>query len=113
MGRWTEGCAARCDLLDAAPAGSEGDVFGVDEHGLESEEVVAGDARSEPAVVLVDAAGGAQDFADNAREVPVGAAGVLEAEVGVHLVETVGRVDDGRVAVDQASHRQPACGRAW
>ena len=98
--RRTEGRAACCYSSDTAFAGFDGDVFGVDEYCLEGEEVVAGNAGADPAVVLVDASQSTQDFADNILEVPVGAAAVLKAEIGFHLVEAMGCVADGRIAVD-------------
>ena len=105
MSGWAEGRAACCELLDAVLAGIDRDVVRVDEYCLEGEKVVAGDAGADPAVVLVDAARSTQDFADDVLKVPVGAAAVLEAKVGFCVVKAVGRIADGRVAVDEASHR--------
>ena len=101
----TEGRAACCDFLDTAFAGFDDDVFRVYEDSLEREEVVAGDAGTHPAIVLVDASRRTQDFADNVLKVPVRGAAVLEAKVGLHVVEAMGCVADGRIAVNQASHR--------
>ena len=105
VGWWTEGRAAGCYLLDSALARFDGDVFRVGEQGLKSGEIIAGDAWTDPAAVLIDTPRGPQNFADNVLEVPVGAAAVLKAEIGIHLVEAMGRVGDGRIAVNQASHR--------
>ena len=97
---WTEGRAACCYSLDTAFAGFNREVFCMDQDCLEGEEVVARNAGTNPAVILVDISRSTHDFADDVFKVPVGAAAVLEAKIGFHLVETVGCVDDGRVAVD-------------
>ena len=101
---WTEGRAACCHFSDTALARFDADIFRVYEHCLELEKFRAGNAGTDPAVVLIDTSRSPQDFSDNVLEVPVGAAAVLKAEIGFYLVEAVGRVDDGRIAVDQASH---------
>ncbi len=44
------------------------------EHCLQIEEIIAGNAGADPAVVLVDALRSPQDFSDNVLEVPEGAA---------------------------------------
>ena len=72
----------------------------MDERRLEGEEILGGNAGTDPAVVLVHALRGPQDFADNALKVPVCGARVLEAEVGFHAVKARGCVDDSEVAVD-------------
>ena len=102
---WTKGCAACGDFLDAAFAGFDGDVFRVYEDCLEIKEVIAGNAGTDPAIILVNTPRSAQNFSDDVFEVEIGGATVLKAKSGFHIFEVMGCVTDCWIAVNQASHR--------
>ena len=102
---WTEGGAACGHSLDTTFARFDGDFFRVYEDRLEIEQVIAGNAGTDPAVVLVDTSRSAQDFPDDVCEIEIGGATILKTKIDFHIFKAMRRVDDCWIAVNQASHR--------